>query len=85
MKGSEFFVLTANGLVPVEVKGERGVGRSLRTLVASDHYRDIRWGIKLHAGNAGRDGKVLTLPYWCAFLFSRILLDGDALAQLGLG
>ena len=80
----DFFVRTANGLVPVEVKGERGVGRSLRTLVASDHYRDIRWGIKLHAGNAGCDGKVLTLPYWCAFLLSRLLLDGDALAQLGL-
>ena len=75
---------TANSLVPVEVKGERGVGRSLRTLIASDHYRDVRWGLKLHAGNAGCVGKILTLPYWCAFLLPRLLLDEDALAQLGL-
>ena len=80
----DFFVRTANCLVPVEVKGEAGVGRSMRTLINSEVYRDISWGIKLHGGNAGCVNKVLTLPYWCAFLLSRLLLDREALGRLGL-
>lgn len=80
----DFFVRTANSLVPVEVKGERGVGRSMRTLISSDAYRDIAWGIKLHAGNVGCANQVLTLPYWCAFLLPRLLNDQEALRQLGL-
>ena len=80
----DFFVRTANSLVPVEVKGARGVGRSLRTLIASDHYRDVRWGLKLHAGNVGCEGSVLSLPHGCAFLVARLLLDDDALVRLGL-
>lgn len=80
----DFFVRTAKSLVPVEVKGERGVGRSMRTLIASDVYRDISWGIKLHAGNSGCANCVLTLPYWCAFLLPRLLRDEEALQGLGL-
>ena len=81
----DFFVRTAENLVPVEVKGERGVARSMRTLIESDRYRDITWGIKLHAGNAGCEKHVLTLPYWCAFLLPRLLSDQSALRELGLG
>jgi len=80
----DFFVRTARCLVPVEVKGERGVGRSMRTLISSDVYKDIRWGIKLHAGNAGCENRVLTLPYWCAFLLPRLLADEEALHRMGL-
>jgi len=80
----DFFVRTEKSLVPVEVKGERGVGRSLRSLISSDVYRDIRWGIKLHAGNAGCENHVLTLPYWCTFLLPRLLADTEALSRLGL-
>jgi len=80
----DFFVRTARRLVPVEVKGERGVGRSIRTLISSDVYHDIDWGIKFHAGNAGCENRVLTLPYWCAFLLRRLLADEEALRQLGL-
>ena len=56
----------------------------MRTLIASDVYRDISWGIKLHAGNAGCENHVLTLPYWCAFLLPRLLSDEEALLRLGL-
>ena len=80
----DFFVRTANRLVPVEVKGERGVGRSMRTLITSDAYRDVTWGIKLHTGNAGCANHVLTLPYWCAFLLRRLLQDEQALHRLDL-
>lgn len=80
----DFFVRTANCLVPVEVKGESGVGRSMRTLINSETYRDISWGIKLHGGNSGCANRVLTFPYWCAFLLSRLLLDREALGRLGL-
>lgn len=80
----DFFVRTASSLVPVEVKGETGVGRSLRTLIQSEHYKDISWGIKLHGGNAGCENHVLTLPYWCAFLLPRLLRDAEALERLGL-
>ena len=80
----DFFVRTANRLVPVEVKGETGVGRSMRTLIKSDAYHDISWGIKLHGGNAGCANGVLTLPYWCAFLLSRLLRDQEAICRLGL-
>ena len=49
----DFFLRTDRSLVPVEVKTTRGTSKSLRTLVASDRYPDIRFGIKLHGGNAG--------------------------------
>ena len=80
----DFFVRTANSLVPVDVKGASGVGRSQRTLIQSDHYKDISWGIKLHGGNAGCENHVLTLPYWCAFPLPRLLRDVEALERLGL-
>ena len=80
----DFFVRTANCLVPVEVKGESGVGRSMRTLIKSDNYRDISWGIKLHGGNVGCENRVLTLPYWCTFLLKRFLCDQESIRRLGL-
>lgn len=80
----DFFVRTAKSLVPVEVKSERGVGRSMRTLISSAHYQDVFWGLKLHAGNVGCENRVLTLPYWCTFLVSRLLSDEEAICNLKL-
>ena len=77
----DFFVRTAKSLVPVEVKGDRGVGRSMRQLVGSDRYPDIRWGIKLHGGNVGFEGHVLSIPTFCAFLVNRMLADEAALCR----
>lgn len=69
----DFFVRTRSELVPVEVKATSGRSKSLRTLVESGAYPDIAWGIKLHAGNVGRSGPILTLPYFTAFLLRRFL------------
>ena len=69
----DFFVRTKASLVPVEVKATNGNAKSLRTLIASDAYPDIRWGIKIRGGNVGRDGGIWTIPHFCAFLLKRYL------------
>lgn len=71
----DFFLRTANKLVPVEVKSTRGRSQSLGTLIKSDHYPDITWGIKLHAGNIGFENNILTLPSFTAFLLRRLLKE----------
>ena len=45
----DFFIRSANELIPVEVKATNGTARSLRTLIASNHYPDIQFGIKFYA------------------------------------
>lgn len=69
----DFFVRTQASLVPVEVKATNGNAKSLRTLIASDAYPDIRWGIKIRGGNVGQDGGIWTIPHFCAFLLKRYL------------
>ena len=59
---------TAKALVPVEVKATNGRAKSLRTLIASDKYPDITYGIKLIKGNIGIEKSIRTFPYFCAFL-----------------
>lgn len=69
----DFFVRTHNTLVPVEVKATRGTAKSLRTLIGSDAYPDIEWGIKLTAGNIGFSDNIYTFPYFCSFLLKDYL------------
>ena len=71
----DFFVRTATRLLPVEVKARGGNAQSMKTLIKSDHYEDIGWGIKLHGGNVGWTGRVLTLPYFTTFLLRRFLAE----------
>jgi uncharacterized protein len=69
----DFFLRSGDCLVPVEVKSENARGKSLRTLIASDRYKDIRWGVKLVNGNVGFENQILTMPQWSAFLLPRLL------------
>ena len=69
----DFFVRTSSDLVPIEVKAKSGKAKSLRTLIDSDKYPDIRYGIKLTGGNIGCSNGVYTFPYFCAFLLKRCL------------
>lgn len=69
----DFFVRTATELIPVEVKSVNGRAKSLKTLIESAQYEDIRYGIKFTGGNIGYDGKIYTFPYFCAFLLKRYL------------
>lgn len=79
----DFFLRDAEHLVPVEVKAGSSKAKSLRTLITSDHYPDITWGIKLVDGNIGFAHGVLTLPQWSAFLLKRFLRGGDVYGDAG--
>lgn len=74
----DFFVRTQASLVPVEVKASNGKAKSLRTLIASESYPDIRFGIKCTAGNIGFESQIFTMPYFAAFLMRRLLRACDA-------
>ena len=69
----DFFLRTARHLVPVEVKATNARSKSLRTLIASERYPDIAWGVKLVRGNIGFENSILTLPLATAFLLRRLL------------
>lgn len=69
----DFFVRTREELVPLEVKAKRGTAKSLRTLIQSNKYEDISWGIKFSAGNIGVSDDIYTFPYFCAFLLKEYL------------
>ena len=69
----DFFVRTSEALVPVEVKSVNGRSKSLRTLIESNKYPDIQYGIKLTGGNIGYDRDIYTFPYFCTFLLKRYL------------
>ena len=69
----DFFVRTADCLVPIEVKASNGNAKSMKALIQNPRYSDIRWGIKLTGGNIGFSGEIYTFPYFCAFLLKRYL------------
>ena len=69
----DFFVRTASELIPVEVKAKSGRSKSLRTLIDSRKFTDIRCGVKFTGGNIGLGNNIYTFPYFCAFLLKRYL------------
>lgn len=71
----DFFIRSANELVPVEVKANANRAKSLRQLIKSDAYADIRHGIKLMVGNVGINDDIVTFPYFCAFLLKRYMRE----------
>ena len=69
----DFFVRTQQELLPLEVKANTNRSKSLSTLMKSEHYADIRHGLKLSKGNIGESNGITTFPYFCAFLLKRFL------------
>lgn len=69
----DFFVRSRNDLVPVEVKAGNNLSKSLRTLIHSDHYPEITYGVKFSANNIGHENDIYTFPYFCCFLLKRFL------------
>ena len=69
----DFFVECSNQIVPVEVKANTEQSKSLRTLIDSDKYPEIIWGIKFAKANVGFANNILTLPHWTAFLLDRLI------------
>jgi len=71
----DFFIRDAKSLIPVEVKASDGATISLKNLISSEKYNDIKHGIKLCSKNLGFNGEFYTIPYFCAFLLKRYLND----------
>lgn len=71
----DFFVRTAESLIPIEVKAKRGTSKSMRTLIDGKRYSDIHYGIKLTGGNIGYSNDIYTFPYFCAFLLKKYLSE----------
>ena len=69
----DFFVRDNKSLIPVEVKVKNGATASLRNLLSSDKYPDIKYGIKLAERNIGFENGFYTFPYFLAFLLRRFL------------
>lgn len=73
----DFFVRTKNTLVPVEVKSKNNRSKSLRTLISSENYHDIKNGIKLCSANLGFENNIFKIPYFCTFLLKDFLREVD--------
>ena len=71
----DFFVRDANSLIPIEVKASDGASASLKRLITSDAYPDIKYGIKLGDKNIGYNGQFYTFPYFLTFLLRRFLSE----------
>lgn len=69
----DFFVRSANELIPVEVKSNTNRSKSMRQLIKNDTYGDIRHGIKFITGNVGISDAIVTFPYFCAFLLKKYM------------
>ena len=69
----DFFIRTANNLIPIEVKAKGGHSKSLKTLISSNEYPDIAYGFKLSANNVGYNEHIYTFPYFCTFLLKRMM------------
>ena len=64
----DFFLRSRDNIVPIEVKATDGRSKSLRTLIASDHYPDIAFGVKIADRNIGFENGIHTVPHFCAYL-----------------
>ena len=80
----DFFVRTANNLIPLEVKSYNNRAKSFSTLVEKEVYSDIEFGIKLCAANIGFNNNIYTFPYYCTFLLRRYLKEKYSLFTVKL-
>lgn len=70
---TDFLIRSAQSLIPVEVKAKSGKTKSMRTLIDSEKYADVRYGFKLSGNNIGHENGIYTFPYFCAFLLKRFM------------
>ena len=77
----DFFIRSTASLIPVEVKAKSGRAKSMKTLISSDHYPDIRYGIKFSKNNIGHEDRIYAFPYFCVFLLKRFMADFHAIEE----
>ena len=71
----DFFIRDKDSLIPVEVKANDNSTLSLKKLIESNNYKDIKYGIKLCNKNIGFNGKIYTFPYFMTFLLKRYIRE----------
>ncbi len=71
----DFFIRNSDYLIPIEVKANTGKVKSLKTLISSNKYSDIKFGFKLSFNNIGYSDNIYTFPYFCTFLLKRFMSD----------
>lgn len=71
----DFFIRSADSLIPVKVKANDGATASLNRLLNDDKYNDVKYGIKLGYRNIGFNGKFYTFPYFLTFLLKRFVAE----------
>ena len=81
---TDFFIRSASSLIPIEVTAKDGRAKSMKTLIFSDRYPDIRYGIKLSGNNIGHEDSIYTFPYFCAFLLRRFMSGFLAEEEAGI-
>ena len=64
----DFFIRSANELIPIEVKAGSNQAKSMIQMIRSDHYPDICHGMKFTAGNIGITDNICSFPHYCLFL-----------------
>ena len=73
----DFFLRTKTKLIPVEVKAANNKSKSLSTLIESEKYSEISYGIKLCNRNIVFENNIYTFPHFCTFLLKRYLKDKE--------
>ncbi len=69
----EFLVRCKDFLVPIEVKAGNNNSKSLSTLIKSNNYKEIQFGIKIAKGNIGFNSNICTFPHFCTFVIRDFL------------
>ncbi|MBR4218014.1 MAG: ATP-binding protein [Bacteroidales bacterium] len=74
----DFFVRTADSLVPVEVKATDGATSSLNNLIKWASFPDVKFGVKFGYKNIGWNGLFYTFPYFLVPFLKRFLKEKTA-------
>ena len=68
----DFLIRYKGECVPVECKATTGNAKSMQTVLKHPEHYHVTHAIKLGDYNVGRDGALLTLPLYMAFLFTEV-------------
>ena len=68
----DFLMRYKGECVPVECKARTGNAKSMRTVLTHPEKYHIHHAIKIGDYNVGRDGALLTIPFYMAFLLTEV-------------
>lgn len=74
----DFLVRDSEFLVPVEVKADDNMAKSLNKMIDSSSFGDVKYGIKYCNKNIGFNGKFYTFPYFLSCFTRRFLKEKNS-------